>query len=266
MNAPPPKRYVWFRDLTENAQACRAADHVPELRTRFDFLGFRHVGFLGEYRVPGGALWVYEVLSSASASAFLTLAMAPDHPLRSAPRSRPSATLESALEDGSIVITTTYPEPLWRLDHPKAGVYLEGWGEAAPEELWRRHQQRVEEFGRKRDSAVLRHVSMPLRVWIAERCNEVGNHVAVVALLMGAVAFVPVLVSLVRLEEWLNCLAPVWFGAFRPLAWSVGTLAVVFAGAWLVRRQVVQGWRLGQWLARRFPWPRRRQYDAMNQI
>jgi hypothetical protein len=265
MNKPSQDCDVWFRDVTEDPEACRAADDLPELRTRFENLGFRRVGFLGEYWLPGEAPCVHEVLSSADGGAFLTLALAPDHPLRSDPRTLPTAILESSLEDGSIIITTTYPEHLWRLDHPKAGVYLEGWREAAPEELWGRHQQRVEDLALERDSSVLLHVSMPFRLWIAQRCNEVGNYVALVALLMGVVAFVGVLIPLVQLKDWLDAWARVWFGAFWPLVWFVSTLALVVAGMWMVRLRVVRGWLVGQWLARRLPWPRRRRYDAMKE-
>jgi hypothetical protein len=208
---------------------------------------------------------VYEVLSNASGAAFLTLALAPDHPLRWEPRTLPAATLESGLEDGSIIVTTTSPEHLWRLDHPKAGVYLQGWSEATPEELWQRHRQRVEELALERDSSVLRHVAMPLRLWIAGRCNEVGNCVALVALSMGVAAFVGVLIPLVRLKDRLDGWGRVWFGGFWPLVWFVGTLAIAVAGLWMVRLRVVRGWVAGQWVARRFPWPRRRRYDATNE-
>jgi hypothetical protein len=266
MAQPPQATDVWFRDVTEDAAACRAADHVPELRRGFENLGFGRVGFLGEYQLPGGALWVHEVLSSADGAAFVTVALAPDHPLRSAPRTIPTATLESALEDGSIVITTTYGEYLWRLHHPKAGLYLEGWSEATLEELWRRHQQRVEELVLERNSSVLRHASMPLRLWIAERCNEVGNHVAVVALLLGVLAFMGTFISLMRLKDWLDAWARGWFGAFWPLFWFAGILAIAGAGVWLVRSRAVRAWLAGQWLARQFPWPRRRRFDPMNDV
>jgi hypothetical protein len=261
MTNPPQDTEVWFRDVTEDSEACRAVDNVPELRTGFHKLGFRRVGFLAEYRLPGKDPWIQEVLTSADGAAFLTLALLPDHPLRSEPRTIPTATLESALEDGSLLITTTYPEYLWRLNHPKAGLYLEGWSEAAPEELWRRHQQRVEDLALERDSPALRHVSMPLRLWIAQRCNEIGSYVAVVALLVGVVAFGWVFISLVRLKDWLDAQARLWFGAFWPVFWLVGLLALVGVGVWLVRSRVVRAWLAGQWLARRFPWPRRRRYD-----
>jgi hypothetical protein len=265
MNQARQENDVWFAEVTEDPEACRTADHVPELRTSFETLGFRRVGFLGEYQLPGGAVWVHEVLSSANGDAFLTLALIPDHPLRSEPRTIPSAILGSGLEDGSIIITTTSREHLWRLDHPKAGVYLEGWSEATPEELWRRHQQRVEELGLERGSLVLRHVSMPLRLWLAKRCNEVGNHVAVVALMLGMVALVGTFISFMQLKDWLDAWGRVWFGAVWPLFSLAGILAIGVTGVWLVRLRAVQAWLVGQWFARLFPWPRRRRYDPMNE-
>lgn len=252
---------VWFRAVTEDVEACQAAHPVPEWRPGFAKLGFRHIGFLGEYESPGGPFWVHEVLASANGAAFLTLLLAPDHPLRSRPRTIPTAVLESALEDGSIIITTTYREHLWRLHHPKAGVYLEGWSEASAEELWRRHQQRVEDLVLERNSPVLRHDSMPLRLWIAERCNRVGTHVAVVGLVLGVAAFTPAFISLVRLKDWLDAWARGWAGAFWPLFWFGSVLALVGAGIWIVQVRVVSAWRAGQWLARQFPWPRRRRYN-----
>src|SRR5579872_7522131 len=249
MNQPPQVADVWFRDVTDDAETCRAADSLPDWRTRFAALGFHHIGYLGEYRIPGGALWVHEVLSSANGDAYLTLALLPDHPLRSDPRTTPTATLESALEDGSILITTTYPEYLWRLDHPKAGVYLEGWSEATPEELWQHHRQHVEQRALERDSSVLPHVSMALRLWIAERCNEVGDHVAVMALMAGVAAFLWIFLSLVRLMDWLDAWVRVRFGALRPLFYFLGLAAIAAAGVGLVRSRVMRAWLAGQWFA-----------------
>src|SRR5215471_15102126 len=124
----------WFRDMTDAPGAEQAADNVPELRAGFEELGFRRVGFLGEYEMPGKpTLWTYEVLSSASADAFSTLYRAPVGPWRDKRRIVQTATLHTALEDGSIIITTTHDKHLWSLDHPRAGVYLEGWSEASPE-------------------------------------------------------------------------------------------------------------------------------------
>jgi hypothetical protein len=188
--------------MTGSPGAEEAADYVPELRAGFEELGFRRVGFLGEYEMPGKpTLWVYEVLSSANGDAFLSLYDATVGPLRNQPRTVRTATLETALEDGSIIITTTHDKHLWSLDHPRAGMYLEGWSEASPEELWYQHQQRVESLVRKRDSSVLRHDSMPLRLWIAGRCIQIGSHVAIVALLMGFAAFLAILITLVRLNS-----------------------------------------------------------------
>jgi hypothetical protein len=96
----------WFRDVTNDRAARRSADHLPELRAAFEELGFRQGGFLGEFNPPGD-LWVYEVLSSPQADAFLTLALAPRGPLITKTRTIPTALLETAMEDGSIVITTT---------------------------------------------------------------------------------------------------------------------------------------------------------------
>jgi hypothetical protein len=253
----------WFRDMTDVPGAEQAADNVPELRAGFEELGFRRVGFLGEYEMPGKpTLWVYEVLSSANGDAFLTLYRAPDGPLRNKPRIVRTATLETALEDGSIIITTTHDKHLWSLDHPRAGVYLEGWSEVSPEELWYRHQQRVEDLARKRDRSVLRHDSMPLRLWIAGRCIQIGSHVAFVALLMGLAAFVAVLITLVQLKDWLQAGVGAWFGQFWQLFWFAGLLVILAVGVWLVRNRVVLGWLGGQWLARQFPWPRRQRYHC----
>ena len=255
---------VWFRDITEDWAVRWGADCVPELRIGFENLAFRSIGFLGEYQVPGGSLWVNEVLASPKADAFLTLTLSPTHPLKRESRTIPTAILESGLEDGSIIITTNSPEHLWRLNHPKAGLYLDGWSEANPEELWRHHQQRVEDLARERASAILRHVSMRLRLWIAERCNEVGNHVAVLALLFGVVAFVVgILIPFVRLVDWLDAPFRGWFGVFWPLFWFVAIFAIVVLGWWLARSRVVTGWLVGQWFARRFPWPGRRPYHLM---
>src|SRR5262245_26582818 len=255
--------HVWFRDITEDWAVRWDADCVPELRIGFEKLAFRSIGFLGEYQVPGGSLWVHEVLASPKADAFLTLTLSPEHPLKREPRTIPTAILESGLEDGAIIITTNSPEHLWRLNHPKAGVYLEGWSEANPEELWRHHQQRVEDLALERDSAILRHVSMRLRLWIAERCNEVGNHVAVLALLFGVVAFVVgILIPFVRLVDWLDARFRGWLGVFWPLFWFVAIFAIVVLGWWIARSRVVRGWLVGQWFARRFPWPGRRPYHA----
>jgi len=256
----------WFRDMTDSPGAEQAADYVPELRAGFEELGFRRVGFLGEYEMPGKpTLWVYEVLSSANGDAFLSLYDATVGPLRNQPRTVRTATLETALEDGSIIITTTHDKHLWSLDHPRAGFNLEGWSDASPEELWHRHEGRVEDLVRKLDSLVLRHDSMALRLWIAGRCIQVGTHVAFVALLMGFTAFVAVLITLVRLKDWLQAGVGAWFGPFWPLFWFAGLLAILAAGAWLVRNRVVQGWLGGQWLARQFPWPRRQRYDRIEE-
>jgi hypothetical protein len=201
------------------------------------------------------------VLTSPKADAFLTLTLSPEHPLQREPRTIPTAILESGLEDGSVILTTNYPEHLWRLNHPKAGLYLAGWAEAAPEELWRRHRQRVEDLALERDSPVLPHVSMHLRLKIAERCNEVGNHVAVIALLFGVVTFiVGVVIPFVRLQDWLDAQGRAWFGAFWPLFRLVSLGAVFMAGWWVARSRVARGWLAGQWFARLFSWPRRRPY------
>ena len=254
---------LWFRDMTDAPGAEQAADQVPEMRAGFEKLGFRHVGFLGEYEMPGKpTLWVYEVLSSANGDAFLTLYRAPDGPLRNKPRIVRTATLQTALKDGSIIITTSHDKHLWSLDHPRAGVYLDGWRGALPEELWHQHQQRIETLVQKRVSSVLRHDSMLLRLWIAGRCIQVGSHVAFVALLMGFAAFVAVLITLVRLKDWLQAAVGAWFGPFWQLFWFAGLLAILAAGVWLVRNRVMQGWLGGQWLARQFPWPRRQHYDV----
>jgi hypothetical protein len=105
---------------------------------------------------------------------------------------------------------------------------------------------------------------MRLRLWIAERCNEVGNHVAVLALLCGVVAFVVgILIPFVRLVDWLNPRFRGWFGVFWPLFWFVAIFAIVVLGWWIARNRVVRGWLVGQWFARRFHWPRRRPYHPM---
>lgn len=264
MNQPPKKYDIWFRDVTGDSKSCQAADRVPELRSGYEKLGFRRVGFLGEYQTPGGTLSVHEVLSSANDSTFLTLTLAPDYPLiKSEPRTFPNAVLESALEDGSIIITTTYRERLWRLNHPKAGLFLESSSEATPEELWSLHQRRVEEVVARRGSSLLRHNSMSLRLWIEERCNEVGNYVALFALCVGLAAFVEGMALLIRLGDWLNAWGRAWLGAFFLPFWFVVLISIAVAVLWLIRSEVVRGWRVGQWFARQFPWPRRRRYDPM---
>lgn len=264
MSQSPQKNDIWFRDVTEDSEACQTADRVSELRRDFERLGFRRVGFLGEYQTPGGILWVHEVLSSTNGDAFLTLTLVSDQPLtRRGPRTIPTAILQSALEDGSILITTTCREHRWRLNHPKAGLYLEDWVEATPEELWHRHQQRIGEVIAERNSLVLPHVSMSLCLWIQERCRKIGNYVALVAVCVCFIIAMEGWLLFWQLEHWLNAGILVPFGVFGLPLWLVSFFAMAAVVMWLIRNEVVRGWRVGQWFARQFPWPRRRRYDPM---
>jgi hypothetical protein len=148
------------------------------------------------------------------------------------------------------------------LDHPKAGVHLEGLPDATPVDLWRQHQERVAELSGERFSPVLRHDSMSLRIWIAERCREIGNFVALAGLFIGFLAFVGVLASILQFMEWFNAQARAWFGPWFPLFWLVGIFLMCGAAMWLGRRRVLGGWLGGHWLARQLAWPRRRRYET----
>src|SRR5438045_2032735 len=117
-----------FVDLSGVEDAWALADQTPELRAGFEKLGFRHLGLIG-HNLGEGTLWVYEVLVSPKRDAFLTLVLHPDHPLKTKPRILPSATLQTALSDGSVINTTTCPMQYRLLNHPKAGSYLDGWDE-----------------------------------------------------------------------------------------------------------------------------------------
>src|SRR5262249_26759470 len=100
MSQPPLQSGEFYRDLSQDVGASQAADQVPELRLGFEKLGFRHLGFFGEYAHPGGKLWVQEVLASPRHDAFLTLSLSPPGFLNNNNRTVPTATLHSVLQDG----------------------------------------------------------------------------------------------------------------------------------------------------------------------
>src|SRR5438034_2997574 len=75
-------------------------------------------------RPPGATLFPYTTLfrsTSPDEDAFLTLALAPADFLKTEPRTIPIAILQTALTDGSVIVTTNSPGQLRLLNHPKAG-------------------------------------------------------------------------------------------------------------------------------------------------
>jgi len=245
--------------MTADVDAALRADQLPEPRADFANLGFRELGFLGDNPIPGGPIWVHEVLMSPNGEALLTLAFSPPDPLRYRPRAIPTLTLQTALADGSLIVTTSCPEYLRFLHHPRAGSYLEGLPGAVPEELWQSHEQRVEAFSQVRNSPVLRHDSMALRITIADRCHAISVFVArwvvlsVVFVLIGSTG------SYIGLMHRLNVLFQPWFGVAIAF---LGSALLGIVAMWTLRNQVVRGWLGGEWLARQFPCPRRMPFEC----
>jgi hypothetical protein len=247
-----------FSDVTFDEDAPRHADQLPEPRAAFLTLGFRQVGLLGDNPIPGEAVWVHEVFTAANEEAFLTLGFSPPDPLVFRPRSIPTSTLHTALQNGSLIVTTTCPEYLRFLNHPKAGSYLEGCGVAAPSELWQLHGQRVDTISRERNSPALRHDSMRLRIQIADRCVLISYFVARWVVLSVALVLLGSGISLVGMMHRLGVQFQAWFGI--PLA-LLGSTALGIGAMWTARNQVVRGWLGGEWLARQLPWPGKKPFD-----
>jgi hypothetical protein len=248
-----------FSDVTADEEARACVDQLPEPRAAFANLGFRQLGFLGDNPIPGGAVWVHEVLMSPNGEALLTLAFCPPDPLRFRPRAIPTLTLHTALADGSLVVTTSCPEYLRFLHHPRAGSCLEGLPGAVPEDLWHRHEQRVEAFSQVRNSPVLRHDSMALRIKVADRCDAISVFAARWVVLSVALVWLSLGSSAIGLMNRFNVLFQPWFGMH--LALIASSLVAMAAMLWTLRNQVVRGWLGGEWLARQFPWPKPRPFE-----
>jgi hypothetical protein len=243
-----------FTDVTSNVEARLRADQVPEVRAGFVALGFRQIGFLGDNPIPGECVWVHEVLTDPKSEAFLTLTISPRDPLTFKPRIIPTSTLQTALADGSLVVTTTCPEYLRFLNHPKAGSYLEGLTETVPpDELWANHCQRVAEISQERGSPPLRHETMKLRIEIAERCTAISAFVARWVVLSVALILAGFISSLVGMMHRFGIQIQAWFGI--PHALFIAAI-LAMAATWTLRSQLVRGWLGGEWLARQFPRPR----------
>lgn len=250
-----------FADVTHDEDAVARADLVPELRAGFEALGFRPLGFLGD-RPYEGRLWVHEVLTSPEQDAFVTLALSPPSIVQLEPRTLPTAILQTALENGSIVVTTNCPGQFRLLNHPRAGSYLEGWTHATPAELWERHRQRVDEIFIDQATSLLPHETMDLRLRIAERCTAVALFVGVCGLLSWAVAFVGLGALWFQVMRWLHELFG-GAGLWGPIVFSIATLPIMAAFGWLAYNRMIISWAAGERLARLFPWPRRRPLDGM---
>jgi len=246
-----------FSDRTPDDDARARADQLPETRATFASLGFLQVGFIGDNPIPGGEVWVHEVLKSGSGLAFLTLALSPPDPLSFRPRTLPASTLHSALADGSLIVTTTCPQYLRFLHHPRAGCFLEGMPGAAPEELWKCHEQRVEEISGARNSGILRHDSMGLRILIADRCCGISVFVARCVVLSVAFVLITSMCAYLGLMHRLNVFLQPWFGI--TLAF-LGSSLLAIMSLWMLRKQVARSWLRGEWLARQVPWPGRKPF------
>jgi hypothetical protein len=256
-------RLARFHDVTNDPAARARVDQLPESRVRLEKLGFRPLGFLGDELIPGQTPWVHEVLASPQGDAFVTLALSPPHPLQTRPRTIPTLVLHTVLEDGSIIITTTFPEYLRFLDHPKAGSYLDGSTDISPEEIWQWHKERALEIAGARESSPLRHDSMRLRIWIGDRCYRVSSFVARVVVVSVEVVTVAFIVAFSEVMRSFRVQLAAWFGAafWQTLFWLVGVLLIAAAGLFVLWSRVKAAWRVGQWLARLRAWPRRRPYD-----
>jgi hypothetical protein len=252
-----PERFV---DLSGDEEAWALADQMPELRAGYEELGFRHVGLLG-HNLGEGMLWVHEVLVSPRQDAFLTLVLHPDHPLKTKPRNVPSAILQTALSDGTVISTTTNTMQYRLLNHPKAGSYLDGGEGATPVELWDRHRQRVDEAAAERTGPILLHDAMPLRIQIAQRLWTVGLTMFIVPLLLGLVTAVGLVALCIQVVEWFRLLAVARGGIWLPIIFYGGGL-IAFVGmrtfGWT---RLQHSWLGGEWLARQFPWPRPRPFE-----
>jgi hypothetical protein len=252
-----------FHDVTNDPQARGRVDQLPESRVRLEKLGFRPLGYLGDELIPGQTPWVHEVLTSPEGDAFATLALSPPHPLQTRPRTIPTVVLHTVLEDGSIIITTTFPKYLRFLDHPKAGSYLDGSTDVSPEEIWQWHKERVAEIAGVRECSPLRHDSMRLRIWIGERCYLVSSFVTRMVVVSVEVVTVAFIIAFSQIMDAFHLQLVRWFGAafWRTFYWLIGVLLIVAAGWFVLWSRVQAAWRVGQWLARLRAWPRRRPYE-----
>lgn len=143
-------------DVSENPAERVRAKPVPELTPGFEALGFKTLGFYRLGRPPGH---VYEVWRSPDSRAVLVV----EYDLKK----RPRAELRTLLHDGTIIETSSRFSGLSRLfrrarlHHPEAGYLLETHA-ATPEQLYRRHTERVEAIARERSSTIPSHDSMRL--------------------------------------------------------------------------------------------------------
>ncbi|KFE62634.1 hypothetical protein [Hyalangium minutum] len=143
-------------DVSEDPAERARAKPVPELTPGFEALGFKTLGFYRLGRPPGH---VYEVWRSPDSRAVLVV----EYDLKK----RPRAELRTLLHDGTIIETSSRFSGLSRLfrrarlHHPEAGYLLETHA-ATPEQLYRRHTERVEAIARERSSTIPSHDSMRL--------------------------------------------------------------------------------------------------------
>src|SRR5437899_1054061 len=223
-----------FADVTYDDDAVARADQVPELRSHFEKLGFRSLGFMA-HRPFEHIFWVHEVLTSSEEDAFVTLALSPSNILKTEPRTVPIAILQTALANGSVIVTTNCPAQLRLLNHPKAGSFLEGRSAASAEELWDRHRERVAEIRFDEATSLLPHDTMDLRLRIAERCTAVAHFVVAFALLSAFFAFVGMGILWLEAMSWFNSQVLGGAVAWAFVFFTLGNLPLMVAFMWLVR-------------------------------
>jgi hypothetical protein len=150
-------------DVSDDAAERARAKTVPELIPAFQALGFQIVGYYRLGKPPG---YVNEVWRSPDSRAFLLVEY--DN------KQRPRAELRTLLHDGTIIETSSRFSGLARLyrrarlHHPESAYLLETL-DASPEELSRRHSERLEAIVRERNSTIPPHDSMRLNFALTSR-------------------------------------------------------------------------------------------------
>jgi hypothetical protein len=150
-------------DVTEDTAEHARVKPVRELTPAFEALGFQCIGFYRLGRLPGH---VHQVWRSPDSRSFLVL----EHDQQQKPR----AELRTLLHDGTILETSSRFNGLARLfrrarlHHPESAYLLET-GDFSPEQLHRRHTERVEAIVRERSATVPPHDSVRLYFALASR-------------------------------------------------------------------------------------------------
>jgi hypothetical protein len=181
-------------------------------------------------------------------------------------RNDPVKTIRSLLEPAPLqkFLDWVTGNPSWTVGNcPRAGYYLELIRATSPQDLWIRHRQRVEDIAQHSECRMPSQNTMRLYLAICKRMRQIGEYrvkfikfvenalglvfaLSIVSFVLSSCLMQATVLQIVRQNP-----------VFIPGLVAFFVLFPLFTLAW--------PWRIGPWLMRQLPWPRRQPLDRLLQ-